>query len=102
MDKRYIAASAIVGSLILAGVELPPVQAQEAIGTPGALADGLMKQEQKAQRKADRARKNAELSELERNGYNPANDATGYPQDLRSAQRRINEQKQGANPKPAI
>jgi hypothetical protein len=42
-----------------------------------------LKQTQKAQRKADRkaarAKNSAELSKLEKNGYNPADDRSDYP-----------------------
>jgi hypothetical protein len=50
---------------------------------------------------ANRAKKNAELSQLEKNGYNPAGDQTNYPQNLQSAQKRIDSQKQGVHPASA-
>jgi cell division protein FtsB len=54
------------------------------------------KQAQKAQKKADRkarrTKKNAELSKLEKNGYNPSGSQTDYPQNLQNAQKKANGQ----------
>jgi hypothetical protein len=49
----------------------------------------------KAQRKQARAQKNAELNQLEKNGYNPSGEQTNYPQNLQNAQKRIDAQKSG-------
>lgn len=46
------------------------------------------KQIRKAQRKAARAKKNAELKTLEKNGYQPGGDLTSYPQNLQNAERK--------------
>jgi hypothetical protein len=58
------------------------------------------KEVKKAQRKEARAKKNAELSQLEKNGYNPAGEQTNYPQNLQNAQKKIDAQKAG-KPAPA-
>jgi hypothetical protein len=58
------------------------------------------KEVKKAQRKAARAKKNAELSQLEKNGYNPNGEQNNYPQNLQNAQRKIDAQKAG-QPAPA-
>ncbi len=58
------------------------------------------KQVRKEQRKAARAKKNAELNQLEKNGYNPSGEQTNYPQNLQNAQKRIDAQKAG-QPAPA-
>ncbi|MGF6756132.1 hypothetical protein [Paraburkholderia sp. GAS334] len=52
------------------------------------------RQIRKAQRKAARARKKAELKTLEKNGYQSGGDLTGYPQNVQNAER-------NAAPKPA-
>ncbi|SAK44190.1 hypothetical protein AWB79_00788 [Caballeronia hypogeia] len=94
MNKRT-APLAVVALSLAALVTLPvaPVQAQDtAASTP--------KQVKKAQRKEARAKKNAELKELEKNGYNPAGEQTNYPQNLQSAQSKINAEKAG-KPAPA-
>jgi hypothetical protein len=58
------------------------------------------KQVRKAQRKAARAKKNAELHELQKNGYNPAGAQQNYPQDLQNAERKAQSGKAVA-PAPA-
>jgi hypothetical protein len=71
MYRIRMAALALVVSVATAGLTAPVAMAQTtdaAASTP--------KQAQKAQRKADRkaarTKKNAELKDLEKNGYNPA------------------------------
>ncbi|MDR5856504.1 DUF4148 domain-containing protein [Caballeronia sp. LZ062] len=86
---------AIVALSVAALVTLPvtPAHAQDAgASTP--------KQVKKAERKAARAKKDAELSDLEKNGYSPSGEQTDYPQNLQNAQRRINAEKAG-QPAPA-
>jgi hypothetical protein len=62
----------------------------------------MSKQELKAQKKADskarRAKKNAELSKLEKNGYNPAGNQTNYPQNLQNAEQKAAGQKPSTAP----
>ncbi|BAO92198.1 DUF4148 domain-containing protein [Caballeronia cordobensis] len=85
MNKRT-APLAILALSVAALVAVPAAQAQDtAASTP--------KQIKKAERKAARAKKNAELKELEKNGYNPAGEQTNYPQNLQNAQSKINAQK---------
>jgi hypothetical protein len=54
----------------------------------------------KAQRKAARAKKNAELGALEKNGYNPSGEQNTYPQNIQNAQKKVDAQKAG-KPMPA-
>ena len=63
-------------------------QSSDALTAPGSAAAGAStpKQIRKAQRKAARAKKNAELKTLEKNGYQPGGDLTSYPQNLQSAE----------------
>jgi hypothetical protein len=70
-------------------------QSADALTPPGAAAAGAStpKQIRKAQRKAARAKKNADLKVLEKNGYQPGGDLTSYPQNLQDAERK-------AAPKP--
>ncbi|TDG03268.1 DUF4148 domain-containing protein [Paraburkholderia guartelaensis] len=61
------------------------------------------KQTRKEARKQARAQRNAELKQLEKNGYNPAtsNDAN-YPQDIQNAERKAGNAGTGsAHPAPA-
>jgi hypothetical protein len=98
MNKR-IAPLAIIAMSVAALVAVPVAQAQDT-AAPAAAAASTPKQIKKAERKAARAKKNAELKELEKNGYNPAGDQTNYPQNLQNAQSKINAQKAG-KPAPA-
>jgi hypothetical protein len=66
----------------------------------GTTAKQVQKEQSKAERKARRAKKNAELGELEKNGYRPAGDQTNYPQDYQNAQKKI-DAKQAAKPSAA-
>ncbi|WP_250538911.1 MULTISPECIES: DUF4148 domain-containing protein [unclassified Caballeronia] len=92
MNKRT-ASLAVIALSVAAFVAMPVAQAQDtAASTP--------KQIKKAQRKEARAKKNAELKQLEQNGYNPAGEQTNYPQNLQNAQAKINAQNAG-KPAPA-
>ncbi|CAL8478035.1 DUF4148 domain-containing protein [Caballeronia novacaledonica] len=91
--KKRTAPLAVLALSVAAFVAIPVAQAQDtAASTP--------KQIKKAQRKEARAKKNAELKQLEQNGYNPAGEQTNYPQNLQNAQAKINAQKAG-KPAPA-
>lgn len=57
-------------------------------GYQQASANAAVKVERKRQRKAARARKNAELKKLESNGYHPGQSDPNYPQNLQKAQKR--------------
>ncbi|MDR5774069.1 DUF4148 domain-containing protein [Caballeronia sp. LP006] len=86
---------AVIALSVAALVTLPatPAHAQDAgASTP--------KQVKKAQRKEARAKKNAELGELEKNGYNPGGEQNDYPQNLQNAQAKVNAKKAG-QPAPA-
>ncbi len=58
------------------------------------------KQIRKAQRKAARAKKNAELKELEKNGYQPGANEQNYPADIQNAEQKANAAK-AVKPAPA-
>ena len=70
----------------------PRLTAPVAMAQTADTAASAPKQEQKAQRKADRkaarAKKNAELKDLEKNGYNPSGDQTNYPQNIQNAEKK--------------
>lgn len=52
----------------------------------GAAGASTPKQIRKAQRKAARVKKNAELKALEKNGYQPGDDLNNYPQNVQDAE----------------
>ncbi|KMZ12240.1 Negative regulator of sigma E activity [Candidatus Burkholderia humilis] len=75
-------------ALLTLPVAPAPAQAQDSgASTP--------KQVRKAERKEARAKKNAELKDLEKNGYNPGGEQTNYPQNLQNAQKKVEAEKAG-------
>ncbi|WP_179400949.1 hypothetical protein [Burkholderia guangdongensis] len=55
-----------------------------------------LKAQRKARRKAARAKRNADLSAIEKNGYRLTGDQTNYPENLQNAERKAADQKKGA------
>jgi hypothetical protein len=88
----------VLASLGMVLGSAPGASAQSTDATPAAPSPAPFtpKQAQKAQRKADRKaareKNSAELSKLEKNGYNPADDRNDYPDNLRKAEDRANGQ----------
>ncbi|MFM0373601.1 hypothetical protein [Paraburkholderia aspalathi] len=97
MKFKQLSVFVVSAGMALSLLSLPTLQAHAATSDAGASDSAMSKQEMKAQKKADRkarrAKKNAELSKLEKNGYNPAGDQTNYPQNLQNAQQKANDQK---------
>lgn len=99
MVQRRIASRKLIATLCLTFALLDAAaafaQTSDAPSATVANASGAStpKQIRKAQRKAARAKKNAELKALEKNGYQPGGDLTSYPQNLQNA-----EHKASANP----
>jgi hypothetical protein len=97
MKFTHTAFFATSATMVLSLLSLPTLPAQAATTDAGASGTSMTKEELKAQKKADkqarRAKKNAELSTLEKNGYNPAGNQTNYPQNLQNAQQKAAGQK---------
>jgi hypothetical protein len=106
MFRFRIAAMAAVVSLTLAGAGISVAMAQTS--DPGAAASSTqppkqVKAQRKATRKADhkaaRTKKDAELSTLKKNGYDAtAGHNTNYPQDVQKAQRKAADANAASNP----
>lgn len=98
MYRISVTAVTLAVSLSLVGLNASAAMAQTASSDPAA---STSKQAQKAQRKADRkaarAKKNAELKDLEKNGYHPGGDQINYPQNIQNAEKKSAVEK----PKPA-
>jgi hypothetical protein len=97
MIRNKIASLAIGASLAVCLTSLP-VAAQTTSDQGAAKADTqaskqVQEAQKKAQRKARHAKKNAELNQLEKNGYSPAGSQLNYPQNLQKAQQKANAQK---------
>jgi hypothetical protein len=89
MFNIRMAALALVVSASIAGLSAPVAMAQSSdAGAASAPSKAAAKAQRKADRKAARAKKNAELKDLEKNGYQPAGDQTNYPQNLQNAEKK--------------
>jgi hypothetical protein len=97
MKLKKLFAFAGSASMVLSLASIPALQAHAAASDADTSGATMSKQELKAQKKADskarRAKKNAELSTLEKNGYNPGGNQTNYPQNLQNAQQKAAGQK---------
>jgi hypothetical protein len=91
---------AVLSLSAAAFLTLPAAPAQAQDSAASASAAPTSKQAKKAQHKAARAKKNAELKDLEKNGYNPAGEQNTYPQNIQNAQKKVDAQKAG-QPAPA-
>ncbi|NMM03484.1 DUF4148 domain-containing protein [Paraburkholderia sp. RP-4-7] len=92
----------LLASVVLSVASVAPAFAQSGGGGGGPAGDdsdvskptaaskpaATTKAERKAARKQARAKKNAELKQLESNGYNPSRNDPNYPTDLQNAQKK--------------
>src|ERR1700760_2285846 len=97
MKSKHLSVFAVSASLALGLCSLPITSQAQGAASDSAAGSAVSKQDMKAQKQADRkarrAKKNAELSKLERNGYNPGGNQTNYPQNLQNAQQKAAGQK---------
>ncbi|MGF6370892.1 hypothetical protein OKW40_003642 [Paraburkholderia sp. RAU6.4a] len=97
MEIKNVSIFFVSASLALSLISIAALQAHAATTDADASDSVTSKQEMKAQKKAEskarRAKKNAELSKLEKNGYNPAGNQSNYPQNLQNAQQKATGQK---------
>ncbi|WP_084515350.1 DUF4148 domain-containing protein [Burkholderia sp. WSM2230] len=78
-------------SLLLFSVaQAQPASNQASTMEGASTSKQAQKATKKAERKARREKKNAELNELEKNGYNPSGDQLRYPQNVQNAGRKAN------------
>ncbi|KXU83933.1 hypothetical protein CI15_25790 [Paraburkholderia monticola] len=97
MKSTQLSVLAVVATMALSLMTVLVVDAHAEGTDADASSAAVSKQELKAQKKAEskarRAKKNAELSQLQKNGYNPAGNQTNYPQNLQNAQQKAAGQK---------
>jgi hypothetical protein len=101
MFQIRMAAVAAVVSIAIAGLTAPVAMAQTAATdttTAASTPKQIQKAQRKAARKANRAKKNAELSTLEKNGYQPGGDQTNYPQNIQAAEKKAAAAKAASAP----
>jgi hypothetical protein len=89
MFQLRTVSAALAVSIGLVFVGAPAVMAQTAGGeASSSMGASTPKQVRKAERKAARAKKNAELKALEKSGYRTSGDQDNYPQNLQGAERK--------------
>jgi hypothetical protein len=97
MKSKQLNVVLVSVTMTLSLMTAPVPHAHAAGSDEAASTTSMSKQELKAQKKAEskarRAKKNAELSQLEKNGYKPGGDQTNYPQNLQNAQQKAAGQK---------
>jgi hypothetical protein len=102
MNLKQFSSFAVSAGMALSLTLSPTLQAYaqttDAVASDSVTSKEEMKAQKKAERKARRAKKNAELSKLEKNGYNPAGNQTNYPQNLQNAQQKAAGQKPASAP----
>ncbi|MCY0387978.1 DUF4148 domain-containing protein [Robbsia sp. Bb-Pol-6] len=97
-SKKRTVASLLFAAALGCGIASPAFSQTPTADTSSAASmdSGSTKAETHAQRKADgkarRARKNAELRKLEKAGYNPSANDPDYPNDLQKAEKKANGQ----------
>lgn len=94
MIKLSLPQTSVVAILSLAAVAFQPYAEAQSTVAPASTP----KQVRKAQRKAARADRTAEVKQLENNGYKPGKDQANYPQDIQNAERKAGK---GGVPSPA-
>ena len=101
---------AVVAVVALAGLALAGSQAAVAqdeaqtasVPTSASTPKQIRKAQRKAARKAARAKKNADLSALEKNGYHMSGGKqTDYPENLENAERKAHAAQAGSGALPA-
>ncbi|NKJ47688.1 hypothetical protein CIC12_13225 [Burkholderia sp. SG-MS1] len=98
MTSRQIKALVfgVTCSLFLLSVaQAQPASDQASTMDSSSTSTQAQKATKKAERKARREKKNAELSKLEKKGYNPSGDQLRYPQNVQNAEKKANPQGTG-------
>jgi hypothetical protein len=92
MNSRHFAVS--IATVLSCLALQPTVSWAQSVSQAGPTANSGAAAQTPSQRKADRAslraKKNAELSKLEKSGNTPGGDAIHYPQSFQDAQRKAN------------
>lgn len=100
MLRMRNASIALVALLSMTVCAIPAVNAQSAssaVATDQPAPASTPKQVRKAKRKMARARKNAELSTLKKDGFSPGGDQENYPSNIQSAESKMHASKAGAS-----
>ena len=87
MFKTRGAAIMLVLSLSAVGFNAPDVMAQASDSGTSAPTKAAAKAQRRADRKAARVKKNTELNDLEKHGYQPSGAPLNYPQNIQNAEK---------------
>ena len=87
MLTTRVTALAAAASIVIAALTAPVATAQST-DTAASTPKQVQKAQRKAARKAIRAKKNAELKTLEKNGYQPGGNQNNYPQNVQDAEKK--------------
>lgn len=91
MNRRAIATAIIAAAVSFGSVSVAFAQTTAAPDATAAPTKAEKRAAHRQARKAHRAAKNAELSKLEKNGYNPGTNDPSYPNKLQAAQKKAGE-----------
>ena len=87
MLTTRVTALAAAASIVIAALTAPVAMAQST-DTAASTPKQVQKAQRKAAHKANRAKKNAELKTLEKNGYQPGSNQNNYPQNVQDAEKK--------------
>lgn len=93
MKFRQLSVFAVSAGMALSLALYVQAATSDAAASDSAMSKQDLKAQKKAERKERQAKKNAELSTLEKNGYTPGGNQTNYPQNLQNAQQKAAGQK---------
>ncbi|SDR60883.1 DUF4148 domain-containing protein [Paraburkholderia tuberum] len=100
MRIRAIFTAIMIGTVVC--LTSSGASAQDAISASSpASTKQAQKQAQKQARKQARAKNKAEIKQLQKNGFDPADGEAGYPQNIQRAERRSQASGAGAASAPA-
>jgi len=91
MNRRAIATAIVVAAVSFGSVSVAFAQTTAAPDTTVAPTKSQKRAAHRQARKAHRAVKNAELSKLEKNGYNPGTNDPTYPNKLQAAEKKAGQ-----------
>lgn len=92
MNRRAIASIVIAATASLGLVSVAFAQTAAPSDMGASMTKTQTRAAHKQARKAHRAAKNAELSKLEKNGYNPSASDPTYPNNLQNAEKKAGAQ----------
>lgn len=94
----HVKSTVWVGALLAASLPVMVFAQDQPVSTPAPVTKAQAKAARKAQSKQARVARNAELKELEQNGYGPQATQQDYPQNFIRAERKAANQDAASSP----